>query len=140
MNAARNLQRRVERMDKVERPVLERRRIGLELHPHQRGGKRAAELREVGMDFGEHRVLDGVELTVMHGERVGVVGENGAGKSVMLKTLVGELMPTAGEVWVGRPSGSATWRRTRTRWIPIPRRSPPCAPASPAPRSRRWRG
>jgi ATP-binding cassette subfamily F protein 3 len=101
MNAARNLQRRVERMDKVERPVLERRRIGLELHPHQRGGKRAGELREVDMDFGEHRVLCGVELTVMHGERVGVVGENGAGKSVMLKTLVGELVPTAGEVWVG---------------------------------------
>jgi ATP-binding cassette, subfamily F, member 3 len=101
MNAARNLQRRVERMDKVERPVLERRRIGLELHPHQRGGKRAAELRGVGMDFGEHRVLRGVDLTVMHGERVGVVGENGAGKSVMLKTLVGELAPTAGEVWVG---------------------------------------
>jgi len=101
MNAARNLQRRVERMDKVDRPVLERRRIGLELHPHQRGGKRAAELRGVGMDFADHRVLHGVELTVMHGERVGVVGENGAGKSVMLKTLVGELAPTAGEVWVG---------------------------------------
>ncbi|HKO32812.1 MAG TPA: ABC-F family ATP-binding cassette domain-containing protein [Candidatus Limnocylindria bacterium] len=86
MNAARNLQRRVERMDKVERPVLERRRIGLELHPHQRGGKRAAELREVGMDFGDNRVLQAIELTVMHGERVGVVGE---------------LAPTAGEVWVG---------------------------------------
>jgi len=101
MNAARNLQRRVERMDKVDRPVLERRRIGLELHPHQRGGKRAAELRGVGVDFGEHRVLLGVDVTVMHGERVGVVGENGAGKSVMLKTLVGELEPTSGEVWVG---------------------------------------
>ena len=101
MNAARNLQRRVERMDLVERPVLERRRIGLELHPHQRGGKRAAELREVGMDFGDHLVLHEVELTVMHGERIGVVGENGAGKSVMLKTLVGELAPTSGEVWVG---------------------------------------
>ena len=101
MNAARNLQRRVERMDKVERPVLERRRIGLELHPHLRGGKRAAELREVDLAFGDHLVLAGVELTVMHGERVGVVGENGAGKSVMLKTLVGELASTAGEVWVG---------------------------------------
>jgi ATP-binding cassette, subfamily F, member 3 len=101
MNAARNLQRRVERMDKVERPVLERRRIGLELHPHQRGGKRAAELREVAMDFDDHSVLRGGEVTVMHGERLGVVGENGAGKSVMLKTLVGELAPTAGEVWVG---------------------------------------
>jgi ATP-binding cassette subfamily F protein 3 len=101
MNAARNLQRRVERMDKVERPVLERRRIGLELHPHQRGGKRAAELREVAVVFGQHPVLLGVDLTVMHGERVGVVGLNGAGKSVMLKTLVGELMPAGGEVWVG---------------------------------------
>ncbi|HYN64745.1 MAG TPA: ATP-binding cassette domain-containing protein, partial [Candidatus Limnocylindrales bacterium] len=101
MNAARNLQRRVERMDKVERPVLERRQIGLELHPHQRGGKRAAELREVAVAFGEHPVLLGVHLTVMHGERVGVVGLNGAGKSVMLKTLVGQLTPSDGEVWVG---------------------------------------
>jgi ATP-binding cassette subfamily F protein 3 len=101
MNAARNLQRRVERMDKVERPVLERRRIGLELHPHQRGGKRAAELREVAVAFGEQPVLLGVDLTVMHGERVGMVGLNGAGKSVMLKTLVGELTPVGGVVWVG---------------------------------------
>jgi ATP-binding cassette subfamily F protein 3 len=101
MNAARQLQRRVERMDKVDRPVLERRRIGLELHPHQRGGKRAAELREVIVTFDQHPVLMGVDVTVMHGERVGVVGENGAGKSVMLKTMIGQLAPTAGEVWVG---------------------------------------
>ena len=101
MNAARNALRRVERMDKVERPVLERRRIGLELHPHQRGGKRAADLREVAVAFGDHPVLLGVDLTVMHGERVGVVGLNGAGKSVTLKTLVGEIAPTEGEVWIG---------------------------------------
>jgi ATP-binding cassette subfamily F protein 3 len=101
MNAARNALRRVDRMDRVERPVLERRRIGLELHPHQRGGKRAAELRDVAVAFGNHPVLLGVELTVMHGERVGVVGLNGAGKSVMLKTLVGEIPATHGEAWVG---------------------------------------
>jgi ATP-binding cassette subfamily F protein 3 len=101
MNAARNALRRVDRMDRVDRPVLERRRIGLELHPHQRGGKRAAELREVMVAFGEHPVLLGVDLTVMHGERVGVVGLNGAGKSVMLKTLVGEIGPSDGEVWIG---------------------------------------
>jgi len=98
---ARNKQRQIDSMEKVERPVLERRKIGLRLHPHVRGGQRVFELRHVGMQFGEDVVLADVELTVMHGERVGFVGANGAGKSVLLKTVVGELEPTEGEVWVG---------------------------------------
>ena len=98
---ARNKQRQIDRMEKIERPVLERRKIALRLHPHERGGQRVFELRHVGMQFGEDVVLADVELTVMHGERVGFVGANGAGKSVLLKTVVGELEPTAGEVWVG---------------------------------------
>jgi ATP-binding cassette, subfamily F, member 3 len=98
---ARNKQRQIDRMEKVERPVLERRRIGLQLRPHGRGGQRVFELRSVGVAFSEDPVLAGVDLTVVHGERVGVVGENGAGKSVLLKALVGELPPTEGEVWMG---------------------------------------
>ncbi|HJR49533.1 MAG TPA: ABC-F family ATP-binding cassette domain-containing protein, partial [Gemmatimonadales bacterium] len=98
---ARNIARRIDRMDKVDRPVLERRKIGLELHPHQRGGRKAVELREVSVAFDGHPVLLGVDLTVLHGERVGIVGENGAGKSVLVKTLVGAQPPTEGEVWTG---------------------------------------
>jgi ATP-binding cassette, subfamily F, member 3 len=98
---ARNKQRQIDRMEKVERPVLERRRIALRLHPHTRGGQRVFELRSVGVQFGEDVVLADVDLTVVHGERVGLVGPNGAGKSVLLKTVVGELEPTEGEVWVG---------------------------------------
>jgi ATP-binding cassette, subfamily F, member 3 len=94
-------QRQIDRMEKVDRPVLERRKIALRLHPHERGGQRVFELRHVEVRFGDDAVLDEVELTVMHGERVGVVGANGAGKSVLLKAVVGELEPTSGEVWVG---------------------------------------
>jgi ATP-binding cassette, subfamily F, member 3 len=98
---ARVKQRQIDRMEKVERPVLERRRIALRLHPHVRGGQRVFELRSVGVAFGEDVVLADVDLTVVHGERVGVVGANGSGKSVLLKTIVGELEPTEGEVWLG---------------------------------------
>jgi ATP-binding cassette subfamily F protein 3 len=98
---ARNKQRQIDRMEKIERPVLERRRIGLRLHPHVRGGQRVFDLRGVSVAFGEDPVLVGVDLTVLHGERVGVVGANGAGKSVLVKTIVGEIEPTEGEVWVG---------------------------------------
>jgi ATP-binding cassette subfamily F protein 3 len=98
---ARVKQRQIDRMEKIERPVLERRRIALRLHPHVRGGQRVFELRGVSVAFDDEPVLVGVDLTVLHGERVGVVGENGAGKSVLVKTLVGEVEATEGEVWVG---------------------------------------
>ena len=98
---ARNKQRQIDRMEKIERPVLERRKIGLSLRPQRRGGQRVFELRHVGVAFGDEPILLDVNLTVLHGERLGVVGENGAGKSVLTKTLVGELRPSEGEVWVG---------------------------------------
>ena len=98
---ANNKQRQIDRMDTVDRPALERRKIALRLRPTTRGGQRVFELRSVGVTFGDDAVLSDVELEVVHGERVGVVGRNGAGKSVLLKTLVGEIIPTSGEVWVG---------------------------------------
>jgi ATP-binding cassette subfamily F protein 3 len=98
---ARNKQRQIDRMEKIDRPVLERRRIALALRPAARGGDRVVELRGVDVAFGDNPVLLGVDLTVLRSERVGVVGENGAGKSVMLKVLAGELESTAGQRWIG---------------------------------------
>jgi ATP-binding cassette, subfamily F, member 3 len=94
---ARNKQRQIDRMEKVDRPVLERRKIALELRPHARGGERVVELADAGVTLGGMPILERVELTILRGERVGVVGENGAGKSVLLRLLSGELEPTEGE-------------------------------------------
>ena len=94
---ARNKQRQIDRMEKIDRPVLERRKIALELRPHLRGGERVVELVDAGVSFGDVQILDGVDLTVLRGERVGVVGDNGAGKSVLLRILSGELEPGEGE-------------------------------------------
>jgi ATP-binding cassette subfamily F protein 3 len=94
---ARNKQRQIDRMDKVDRPVLERRKIALELRPHARGGERVVELAAVGVELGDRPILVDVDLTVLRGERVGVVGDNGAGKSVLLRVLAGDLDPTEGE-------------------------------------------
>jgi ATP-binding cassette subfamily F protein 3 len=94
---ARNKQRQIDRMEKVDRPVLERRRIALELHPHSRGGERVVELDGAGVSLGGRPIFGSVDLTVLRGERVGVVGDNGAGKSVLLRVLAGELEPTEGE-------------------------------------------
>ena len=94
---ARNKQRQIDRMDKMERPVLERRRIALELRPHARGGDRVVALREASVELGSTPILVGTDVEIVRGERVGVVGENGAGKSVLLRVLAGALEPTEGE-------------------------------------------
>jgi len=55
-------------------------------------------LKGVTHSFGGAPLLDGVELHVERGDRVGLVGRNGAGKSTLLRVLSGDLTPDAGEV------------------------------------------
>ena len=96
-----NKQRMLDRMDKVERPVLERRKMGLSFASATRGGQKVIEARHLSKAFGERIVLLGLDFTIMRGERVGIVGANGAGKSVLLRLLLGQDEPTEGEVWRG---------------------------------------
>jgi ATP-binding cassette, subfamily F, member 3 len=98
---ARNKHRQIDRMDKVERPVLERRKIGLEFRGRVRGGRKVIELKDVSVAFDEDPVLIELDLSVERGERLGIVGSNGAGKSVLAKVLAGILPPTEGERWAG---------------------------------------
>jgi ATP-binding cassette, subfamily F, member 3 len=97
----RNAERRIEKLDDVDRPVLERRKIGLALRSAERGGKRVVDLRQATIGFPGRTVLPEVSLTVFRGERVGVIGANGAGKSALLSTIGGSLPPLAGERWAG---------------------------------------
>jgi ATP-binding cassette subfamily F protein 3 len=98
---ARVKQRQIDSMDKVDRPVFERRKMGLSLRSAARGGERVVALSEADFAFGEDPVLLDVDLVVMRGERVGVVGPNGAGKTVLARVLAGELEPRTGTRWVG---------------------------------------
>jgi ATP-binding cassette, subfamily F, member 3 len=94
-------QMQIDKMEKVERPVLERRKMALALRSGSRGGQRVLALEGVDVAFGEDPVLLDVDLVVMRGERVGVVGPNGAGKTVLARVLAGNLEPGAGRRWAG---------------------------------------
>jgi ATP-binding cassette subfamily F protein 3 len=98
---ARNKQRQIDQMNKVDRPVFERRKMALEMRPATRGGQRVVRLRDVTMAFDDDPVLLDVTFDVYRRERLGVVGPNGAGKTVLGQIVVGELQPTSGELWVG---------------------------------------
>jgi ATP-binding cassette subfamily F protein 3 len=98
---ARNKQRQIDRMDKVERPVLERRRMALSFRPRMRGGAIAIRLEGAGVSLGGRPIVRGADLVIQNGERLGIIGPNGAGKTVLLSLLTGEREPDRGSVWVG---------------------------------------
>jgi ATP-binding cassette subfamily F protein 3 len=98
---ARNKQRQIDRMEKVERPVLERRRMALSFRPRIRGGAIAMRLERASVDLGGRPVVRDAELVVQNGERVGIIGPNGSGKTVLLSLMTGERPASRGTVWVG---------------------------------------
>jgi phospholipid/cholesterol/gamma-HCH transport system ATP-binding protein len=58
------------------------------------------EVRDLKKSFGSHRVLDGVNFRIEQGESVVIIGASGGGKSILLKHLIGLLMPDEGEVFI----------------------------------------
>jgi ATP-binding cassette subfamily F protein 3 len=57
-----------------------------------------ASFTQVSKDFGGNPVLHEIDLEIMEGERIGLVGENGGGKSTLLRLLEGQETPTSGSI------------------------------------------
>ena len=79
----------------------------------------AVEVRGLRSVFGDNVVHDGLDLTCERGEVLGVVGGSGAGKSVLLNTIIGLRAPQAGVV---RVFGQDIQHASRRRWTAIERR------------------
>ena len=64
-------------------------------------GKLVTELKEVSFSWGPRPVVDRFSTIIQRGDRVGIVGRNGIGKTTLVKLLLGELQPDSGAVQVG---------------------------------------
>ncbi len=73
----------------------------------------AIEMRNVVKRYGQHKVLDGVSLSVAPGEVVVLCGPSGSGKSTLLRCLNGLESIDAGEILIGQKKTSGTASRLR---------------------------
>jgi ATPase subunit of ABC transporter with duplicated ATPase domains len=98
---ARQAQSKLKQLERIEVEELElssRRSPAFRFVAERPSGRDVLELRGISKAYGEKRVLDQVSLTVRRGERVGVIGQNGLGKSTLLKIATGALASDAGSV------------------------------------------
>lgn len=97
---ARSRRKMLDKMDKIDK-VVEQRRMRLSLDGW-RGSNKVIEFRHVSRSFDNGRILYlDLNATIWHNERVGLVGENGVGKSFLLKQVLNKDDATKGEIIIG---------------------------------------
>ena len=76
--------------------------IDLVIPPPPPLGNRVVELKGIGIELGGRRLFSDLNLTFAAGDRVGITGRNGLGKTTLLKIILGQLAPSWGEVRTGQ--------------------------------------
>lgn len=94
---AKVMEKMLARMELVKKPKQER-QMNLALKADERSGKEVFVLRQVSHGFGDEFLFMDVNLSVFYQDRLAIVGNNGTGKSTMLKILLEEMAPVDGEV------------------------------------------
>lgn len=87
-------------IEKVAKQKIEDRQVDLQMKMSRLGGK-IAEFKKVYKKFGEKTILSGFDYTFKKGERIGIIGKNGAGKSTFVNMLQGLEEPDSGKINIG---------------------------------------
>jgi ATP-binding cassette subfamily F protein uup len=82
-------------------PVIEE-DVELCIPPPPQLGNRTVDVTDLGMSIGEKKLFSGFTFSFENGQRIGVCGRNGLGKTTLLKAIIGQLPPTEGTVKTGQ--------------------------------------
>jgi ABC transport system ATP-binding/permease protein len=74
----------------------------LVIPPPPQLGNRTVEVSNLGVELGGRRLFSNFNFTFANGQRIGVCGRNGLGKTTLLKIIIGQLAPTDGTVKIGQ--------------------------------------
>ncbi|MCR1899704.1 ABC-F family ATP-binding cassette domain-containing protein [Irregularibacter muris] len=90
-----NMEKRIERIDKVEKPRVEKNKMDLSFHESKRSGKDVILISEVTKAFENKVLIQKSDLHLRYLDRIGLIGNNGCGKSTLLKMILGKYIRNA---------------------------------------------
>ena len=97
---AQSMEKRIERMRTTDRPTRER-KMEVRFWEREFRGDEVLTIKGLSKSFGQRALFSGVDLEVVGGERIALLGDNGTGKSTLIKILMGEEGPDEGKIRMG---------------------------------------
>ena len=98
-------QGRVKRLEQLRRERAARRevqgQINFNLNSGEASGKIIAELEHAGFSYEKRLIMQDFSAIIQRGDKIGLIGPNGIGKTTFLKLILGELQPTSGKIRLG---------------------------------------
>jgi len=98
---AESRQKQLEKIDRVEAPVTHIENMRLSLDISKESGKDVLTVHDLSKSFDEKHLFSNINFEIKRGERVAIIGDNGTGKTTLLKIINGLLSPDTGEVIYG---------------------------------------
>lgn len=93
---------RIQRFKQIEQDKISLDAESLDMPLGQsRLGKKVIELKQIGMSYGERQLIKDFTYTLLRNDRIGVIGDNGIGKSTLLKIIAGKIAENTGSIDVG---------------------------------------
>ena len=110
---------RVRRLEQLRNTRSERRnhlgQVNLNVDSGEKSGKRVAELEHVSKSYGGRMLIKDFSGVIQRGDKVGLVGPNGIGKTTLIKLILGEIEPDSGQVKLGTKLSVAYFDQFRTQ-------------------------
>ncbi|MDF2485992.1 MAG: abc-f [Herbinix sp.] len=98
---AKELEKRLEKIEVLDRPVVDKRKIRLNQKAIGRSGKLVLELTGISKAYGERELLHDINLGLFYQDSACIIGENGSGKTTILKMILGEETAEEGTIRIG---------------------------------------
>ena len=101
-----SMEKRIERMRTTSKPTKAR-KMDARFNTAEFHGDEVVALKNLAKSYGDKHLFDGITLKVEGGERIALIGDNGTGKSTLIKMIMGELYPDDGRIRTGPQVRSA---------------------------------
>lgn len=104
--------------EEFSRRLKPQQQVRIHIEEGEISGKKIVELHKISFSYGEQNVINRLSLKIQRGDRIGLIGNNGVGKSTLIHIILGEITPQSGTVKIGTNLQIASFDQLRKKLDP----------------------